>query len=256
MTWTDFEINGSSGEVLAASRLDAGEGAPVAVLCHGINSVGLNGTNTVIGPLLHDRGITVITFDLTGHGRSSGSFGTVSVVDAARDITDVVRFAQSSADRVGLLGNSFSGCGSILAAPSLDLACVGLKAPLLDWEAALTAQVGPDAMREWEAVTWAAGIDGQQMNFSSVTAARTVDAFASFAAITAPVRVWQGSADETLPAKDWRCLRELCDGEKKVFVEYERADHRLSGEHFGPFIADAVEFIAGHLLYRLKPSSP
>lgn len=248
MDWTHFKVDGSSGGTIACSRIDAAGKAPVAVLGHGIGSQRFNSTNTALAPRLVDAGVSVVVYDASGHGESTGVFGEVSQLDVARDIADVVA-ATSHGERrnVGLLGNSYSGGASVLFAQGGGVACLGLKAPCLDWESALRSKVGSDAVDAWEASRVATGASGDEMHFSTVEAVRTVDIFDAFARLEMPVRVWQGTADEDIPRADWQRLADLCGRGDKNFVAFEGGNHRLSDADFEPFLDDVVAYFCEHL---------
>lgn len=68
-------------------------------------------------PALHAAGFNVLLFDFRAHGRSQGRLATFGYLER-RDVQGAVEFLKSRGmRRIGLLGFSYGGIASILAAP-------------------------------------------------------------------------------------------------------------------------------------------
>jgi len=68
-------------------------------------------------PLLHAAGFNVFLFDFRAHGRSEGKLATFGYLER-RDVQGAVAYLKSRGmERIGLLGFSYGGIASMLAAP-------------------------------------------------------------------------------------------------------------------------------------------
>jgi pimeloyl-ACP methyl ester carboxylesterase len=68
-------------------------------------------------PALHQAGFNVLLFDFRAHGRSQGNLATFGYLER-RDVLGAVEFLKSRGmRRIGLLGFSYGGIASMLAAP-------------------------------------------------------------------------------------------------------------------------------------------
>jgi len=67
--------------------------------------------------ILNRRKFSTFRFDFFGHGESAGEFADMTISETVDDVRSAVLFLKSSGyDRMGLVGSSFGGFASILAA--------------------------------------------------------------------------------------------------------------------------------------------
>ncbi len=124
----------------------------LVVLCHGFLSNKNSTTNKVLTARLVEQGIATFRFDFFGQGESEGPFERITVslaLEQALAALDLV--ASKGYGRIGLVGSSFGGLVSILAAAKrTTLACLGLKCPVPDFEEMLLLEFGQEGMAEWK----------------------------------------------------------------------------------------------------------
>lgn len=250
-----FEVVTRSGERLActAFRPDGSGRFPAVVLFHGYGSRRMNDTNTALVQRLLVHNFAAFVADLSGHGDSTGDIAAQDIVRASKEVIDVVRRVSDEVDvddtRIAVLGNSFSGAAAILAAPHLPVRALGLKAPACDWEGIWRGRIGTDAMQQWQEAGTFEASPGVRLDWSSVAAAKGVDVFAAFTEIEIPVRVWQGTADEIIPADSRHRLQSLCVA-NKTFVCFEGGNHGIGDAHFQLFLDDVESFFVDVLTTR------
>jgi pimeloyl-ACP methyl ester carboxylesterase len=84
---------------------DAGGGAPIALLVHGVTS--WHRTWWRVGPALADHGWRAVAVDLRGHGHSPRITGSVTVHHLAEDVATTIEGLGGRAD--ALIGHSLGG---------------------------------------------------------------------------------------------------------------------------------------------------
>ena len=108
---------------------------PVMVLCHGFATSKDGNTYTRLEAILNDNEISIFRFDLFGHGESNGTLEDITISKAVDDVQNAIRFLKESGyKKIGLLGSSFGGMASLLAALKRDnLYVLALKSPVSDY---------------------------------------------------------------------------------------------------------------------------
>jgi pimeloyl-ACP methyl ester carboxylesterase len=114
----DFEevvFKASDGVDLRGVWLPAAESDRAVVILHGHgNSMDLDIQRA---PFFHRAGFNVFLFDFRAHGRSAGRMATFGYLER-QDVVGAVEFLKSrGVKRIGLLGFSYGGMASMLAAP-------------------------------------------------------------------------------------------------------------------------------------------
>ena len=123
----------------------------LVVLCHGFLSNKNSTTNKVLTGLLLERGIATFRFDFLGQGESDGPFEQLTVAAAVDQTLAALKLVVTKGYRhVALIGSSFGGLVSLLAAPQWpQLAALGLKCPVPDFPEMLQLEFGQDGIDEW-----------------------------------------------------------------------------------------------------------
>ncbi|HPW16348.1 MAG TPA: alpha/beta fold hydrolase, partial [Nitrospira sp.] len=89
----------------------------VAVLCHGFLSHKNSSSNQALTELLIGRGIATFRFDCFGHGDSDGPFAKLTTTIGVGQALAALHYLLTRGyHRLGLVGSSFGGLLSILAA--------------------------------------------------------------------------------------------------------------------------------------------
>src|SRR3989442_3827489 len=104
----------------------------LAVLCHGFLSNKNSRTNKTLTELLLPQGIATFRFDFFGQGESEGPFERITVSLAVSQALAAIDLMSSKGYRkLALVGSSFGGLGSILAAEEwAHVVCLALHGPL------------------------------------------------------------------------------------------------------------------------------
>jgi pimeloyl-ACP methyl ester carboxylesterase len=235
----------------------------LAVLCHGFLSHKNSTTNTTLARLLSDRDIATLRFDFFGHGDSQGPF---------EDITTTIGVAQAMAAlregvsrgfrRIGLVGSSFGGLVSILAASrwpddrgsrseSPPLSCLALKCPVVDFAEELRLEFGTEGMAEWKASDTIPNIVGGagriRLRYGFYEDSLELIAYEPARRIDAPTLVVQGDCDELVPIHQSRRLIQSLAGTARLEL-LPGADHQFTrAEDFRTMISLIIEWMTGHL---------
>lgn len=114
----DFEevaFEATDGLVLRGWWIPANASERAVVILHGHG--GSMDYDIQRAPALHQAGFNVLLFDFRAHGRSQGNLATFGYLER-RDVLGAVEFLKSRGiRRIGLLGFSYGGMISMLAAP-------------------------------------------------------------------------------------------------------------------------------------------
>jgi pimeloyl-ACP methyl ester carboxylesterase len=101
-------------------------------------------------PYFHRAGFNVMLFDFRAHGRSAGQVATFGYLER-QDVVGAVRFLRSrGVERIGLLGFSYGGMASMLAAPL----CEDIHAVVSDGGPARLRSAIEGRCIEWHLPRW------------------------------------------------------------------------------------------------------
>ncbi len=225
----------------------------ISILCHGFLSSKTSSTNNALTHMLVGRGIATFRFDFFGQGESEGPFDHITVslaVEQAHRAVDLMR------DRgyryIGLMGSSFGGLVSILAASQRkDLACLALKCPVVDFAEELRLEFGDDGMAHWKATDTIPNIMGGPnriaLHYAFYEDALRQIAYAPARSITAPTVIVQGDKDEHVPLHQSRQLYEALRVKKHLEM-LPGANHQFTkGEDFTRMTQVIVDWLTQHL---------
>ncbi len=124
----------------------------IFILCHGFSTSKDGRTSTQLEKTLNEGGLATFRFDFFGHGESGGHFEDITISEAVDDVLQALNFVKTSGyKRIGLIGSSFGGLASILAASRTDdLFLLALKSPVSDYMELLTHRNhGGEIIKEW-----------------------------------------------------------------------------------------------------------
>lgn len=250
--WTDVRLTSRYRESLALSVTQAPQGAATVIMFPGFTGRRLNATNRTLAAKLTPHGIRCIAGDLSGHGDSGGQIRKQTIIKASNEIDDIIRYVRGrySVQRLGLLGNSFSGNAAILSAARLDggLHALALKSPVTDYKAMRRRLLGDDGMRRWHEQGWIELPGGPLSDYQFIKDAESVDTYRELAKITAPVLAIQGSADEEIPSSSRSRLAREMARHGQDYRLITGAHHDLRDPHFRGVIETFAEFLTDNLL--------
>jgi hypothetical protein len=245
MKETRGRLQRPDGEQLAWRRM-AGEG-PTVVWLGGFRSDMAGSKAEALAAWAEGKGRDYLRFDYFGHGESSGDFLQGSITRWRADALAVLD--ELTQGTLVLVGSSMGGWLSLLAAVARPerIHALVLIAPAADFtEALMKPRFTPQVRR-------ALARDGVWMEPSDYDPAGypitrlLIEDGARWSVmpgplgITAPVRILQGAADESVP---WTHAQELVaaiEGEDVTFTLIKDGDHRLSRPQDLARIVAAVE---------------
>jgi hypothetical protein len=210
----------------------------IVVLCHGFLSHKNSTTNTTLTRLLTDKGIATFRFDFCGMGESAGPFEDITVAAAVGQALAALEcVANRGFRRIGLVGSSFGGLVSILAASRWPgtagsrLACLALKCPVVDFAEELRLEFGDDEMAKWKTTDTIPNILGGSgripLRYAFYEDCLRHIVYDPAASITAPTLIVQGDQDEHVPPHQSRRLYAALRIEKCLEI-VPGADHQFT----------------------------
>ncbi|HET9962163.1 MAG TPA: alpha/beta fold hydrolase [Nitrospiraceae bacterium] len=219
-------------------------GTHIAVLCHGFLSRKDSTTNKALTHSLTRRGIATLRFDFFGHGESEGPFHALRTAVGLDQALAAVELVKARGyRRIALVGSSFGGLVSILAAAELadrqrrsvhqthDLACLALKCPVVDFGEELRLELRETGMEQWRQTDSIPDLHGGpsriQLDFAFYEDCLKRIAYEPARLITIPTLIVQGDCDEYVPLHQSRLLLDALAGPKRLEM-IAGADHQFT----------------------------
>lgn len=225
----------------------------IAILCHGFLSSKTSSTNNALTRMLVDHGIATFRFDFFGQGESEGPFDQITVSLAVEQAHRAVDLMSDRGYRhIGLMGSSFGGLVSILAASQrTDLACLALKCPVVDFAEELRLEFGDEGMAQWKTTNTIPNIMGGPgripLHYAFYEDSLRQIAYGPARSITAPTVIVQGDKDEHVPLHQSRRLYEALQGQKRLEI-LPGADHQFTrGDDFGRMTNLIADWLISYL---------
>jgi pimeloyl-ACP methyl ester carboxylesterase len=250
-----FSFFDPQGHRVAAILTIPNEGTDkISILCHGFLSSKTSSTNNALTRMLVGQGIATFRFDFFGQGESEGPFDHITVslaVEQAHRAIDLMK--ERGYRHIGLMGSSFGGLVSILTASQrMDLACLALKCPVVDFAEELRLEFGDVGMAQWKATDTIPNIMGGSdritLHYAFYEDALRQIAYAPARSITAPTVIVQGDCDEHVPLHQSRRLYEALPVKKHLEL-LPGADHQFTK---GPDFLRMTQIIADWLTHHLS----
>ena len=210
----------------------------ICILCHGFLSSKTSSTNNALTRMLIGQGIATFRFDFFGQGESEGPFEQITVslaVEQAQRSVDLMR--ERGYRSIGLMGSSFGGLvATLTASQRMDLACLALKCPVVDFAEELRLEFGNDGMAQWKATDTIPNIMGGpdriSLRYAFYEDALRQIAYVPARSITAPTIIVQGDKDEHVPLHQSQQLYDALRVKKHLEL-LPGADHQFTkGDHF------------------------
>lgn len=225
---------------------------PIVILCHGFTVSKDSSSNIKLEEIMNKEGIATLKIDLFAHGESEGNFEEITVSEAVDDIMQAVNYVQQQGfERIGLVGESFSGIASTIVASKIDtLSLLVLISPVSDYEEVWKWRRSDDEMELWKQnghdfYTNSRG-ERRKLNYSFVEDFRNYDAYELAKNIKIPTLIVHGDADKTVPLEQSKKIAAIIPHCALEIIK--DADHTYSdGEHFNKMIDKASQFIIKHI---------
>jgi len=223
----------------------------ITISCHGFLSSKESRTNTALEKKLSKTGLSILMFDFFGHGESEGDFAELTISESVDDVLSAIAFLkQSGYTRIGLVGSSFGGMASLLAAPkTTDLVFLALKSPVVHYPSMMKSLYGEQLLEEWRQKGFAdvEGPDGQKhkLKYAFYEDSAANDGYKVCERISIPTLIVHGDQDETVPVSQSQKASVLI---KDCRLEtLEGADHRYTKPRDFEKMLDLIsEFIRQH----------
>ena len=199
---------------------------PVIILAHGHSSNKKTKSFTLLNQLLQEKGFSTFRFDFSGHGESEGKFEDTTVSVAANDIISAIQYLKSQGyTKIGLVGSSFGGIASIIAASkSKDLFVLVLKSPvsnyadLIFWRGISTEDWKRKGYRDYSTKKGML-----KLNYSFYEDAQILNGYVAGKKITVPTLIVHGNSDQDVPVEQSIALAKVIYESKLHIIE--GADH-------------------------------
>lgn len=206
----------------------------VLVMAHGFSSNKNTNNFVKLSEMLGEKEIATFRFDFWGHGESDGKFEDITVSEAVDDILNAIRFIKGLGYKnIGLLGSSFGGISSIMAASKTsDLSFLTLKSPVSDYWGLEKGRYTQEELDEWKNRGFREYEDDGKLlklNYSFVKDFDNNDAYEAAKNIKIPTLIVHGDADHDVPYSQSQKLVSLLPSANLVTIK--GADHRYTTEN-------------------------
>ncbi|OGW89714.1 MAG: hypothetical protein A3K11_14490 [Nitrospirae bacterium RIFCSPLOWO2_12_FULL_63_8] len=254
------------------------------LLCHGFLSGKNSTTNKTLTRSLTEQDIATFRFDFFGQGESEGPFENLTITIAlGQALAALDQLFARGYRRIGLVGSSFGGLIAILTAarwshpptPGVvtpthpapagtgasphgrassrgpELACLGLKCPVVDFAEVLRLEFGEAGMAHWKTHHEIPDVTGGpkpvRLRYALYENCLEYDGHKAAAMIKMPTLIVQGEKDDLVPLHQSRRLMEVLQGKRQLEI-LPGADHAFSkGEDFKKLTTLLADWMVKHL---------
>lgn len=203
--------------------------------------------------MLIDHDIATFRFDFFGQAESEGPFDQITITLAVEQVIAAIDLMQQKGFRhIGLMGSSFGGLVSILAASQrADLTCLALKCPVVDFAEELRLEFGEEGMAQWKTTDTIPNImggpDRMKLQYAFYEDCLRQIAYDPARSITAPTVIVQGDKDEHVPLHQSQRLYEALRVKKHLEL-VPGADHQFTkSEDFNRMTKMIADWLISYL---------
>ncbi len=240
----------SEGSILCGilSNPVSGKKGEIVILCHGFGTSKDGRTYVRLQEILNGYEMSTFRFDFFGHGESEGSLEDITVSEAVDDVLNAISFVKERGySRIGLVGSSFGGMSSVIAASrSDDLFVLALKSPVSDYVEVEIRRIGRDGVRRWKKTGYVEFEVSERrrvrLKYYFFEDLRSNNVYEAAGKIKIPTLIVHGSNDEVVPIGQSKKTANLIENCKLRVIQ--GGDHRYSNpEHFEKMVNLISEFI-------------
>jgi hypothetical protein len=221
---------------------------PIIIMCHGFSTSKDGRTFVRLEEILNEQGISTFRFDFFGHGESDGKFAEITTSEAIDDVLNSIKFLKESGyKKIGLIGSSFGGMASIIAASRTeDLYILALKSPVSDYRSMAHARRSEQELEDWKEKGFieldSTDEERKSLNYSFYEDAENVKGYEAAKKITIPVLIVHGTKDETVPLAQSQKTARLIENCRLKIIQ--GCDHVYTNpEHFERLLDLISKFI-------------
>ena len=215
---------------------------PIIILCHGFSSSKNSRTFINLEKKLNENKISTFRFDFSGHGESDGLFEEITISQAVDDILSAIKYLKRlDYNKIGLIGSSFGGISSIMAASKTnDLFVLGLKCPVSDYEETIRLRKSEEEMQMWKEVGFDFYIKKDKtalrLNYTFYEDFKNNNAYKAAEKINIPTLIVHGNNDTIVPINQSintskiikNCKLEIINGANHFFSKEEEFEKMLN----------------------------
>ena len=218
---------------------------PIIILCHGFTSSKESPTYIKLEEIFNNNNISTLRFDFYGHGESEGMFEDVTVSEAVDDILRAIDFLKEKGySRIGLVGSSFGGSSSIMAASRTnDLFALGLIAPVSDYEEVAIKKYGKESIERGYVNHLKKDGGKLKINYSFFEDFKNNNGYEAAKKIRIPVLIVHGDSDQTVPLEQSKKTSKLIENCKLEIIEGGGHSFKYEPENFKKVIKLISDFI-------------
>jgi uncharacterized protein len=230
----------------------SGLSAPVIILCHGFTTSKDGSTNTQLETIFNNHKIATFRFDFFGHGESEGDFENITISEAVNDILKAIKYLKDKGfSKLGLVGSSFGGISSIIAASKTkDLFVLVLKSPVSDYYEVETKRKTKKELKEWKTKGFIfhknSKGEERRLNYSFFDDFKNNNAYEAAKKIKIPTLIVHGDEDKTVPIEQSKKAASIIENCKLEIII--GADHKYSNrEEFEKMLGLISQFVIEHI---------
>ncbi|MFH1420536.1 MAG: alpha/beta fold hydrolase [Candidatus Aenigmatarchaeota archaeon] len=220
----------------------------VVILAHGFSSSKESRKYVELEEIFNEKGLATFRFDFYGHGESEGKFEDITISEASDDILFAISFLKKKKyAKIGLVGNSFGGIASIIAASrTRDLFALCLISPVVNYAEHKTKIMTEKALDDWKnkGYTYYIGKNGARLklNYTFLQDSYKNDGYAASKSINVSTLIVHGDKDKTVPITQSKKASEIIKECKLEIIK--GADHRYTNpKHSGLLIKLVSRFM-------------
>ncbi len=245
---TQLTFTNSKGDKLSAVLNLVSDQSLTMIISHAFGNF-KEGSAKKLSEKLGTHGINSFRFDFYGHGESEGDINKITISEGVDDIHSAIKYLKSiDLSKIGLMGISFGGACSILAAArEPDTVCLALRAPVADFyirELMFRSKEELAAWKENQSREFPKG-DGTKghLGYGFFEDSKNNRGLIEAANITAPTFIVHGDHDERVPLILSQMLQKVIpECELKIILN---ADHVFTNKDQREESLDSmIEFVA------------
>jgi uncharacterized protein len=201
---------------------------PVIILCHGFGNSKESSTNKNLEKIFNKKNIAVFRFDFFGHGESEGKFEDITISRAVDNILNAVKLLKKKGfSRIGLIGSSFGGLSSIIAASKTkDLFVLALKCPVSDFSEVDFIKRTKEELKKWKSEGFISYNKRKKINYSFYEDIKNNNGYKAAKKIKVPVLIVHGDKDKTVSVEQSKKTARILKNSRLKIIK--GADHRFS----------------------------
>lgn len=171
----------------------------IVVCAHGLFSNKNSITYREFTRSMKRLGVATLVFDFYGHGESSGRFEDITISEGVSNVKTALNYAKKLGYKnIGLLGGSFGGICSIMAASKAKISFLMLKSPVVFDYKEIVANKKID-VKKWEKDGRIVYENGKPLKYKFYTDSITHNGYKAARKIKIPVIIVHGNKDNIVP---------------------------------------------------------